>query len=91
MATTSMTIRTDSEVKREAQKLFSALGLDMTSAVNIFLRQAIRQRGLPFEVKLNVPNADTQEALDEVLQMKNNPEMGKAYTDVDVMMKELTA
>lgn len=91
MATTSMTIRTDSEVKREAQKLFSALGLDMTSAVNIFLRQAIRQRGLPFEVKLNVPNADTQEALDEVLQMKNNPEMGKAYTDVDAMMKELTA
>ena len=61
----------------------------MTTAVNIFLRQAIRQRGLPFEVKLDVPNADTLEALEEVRQMKKTPQLGKTYTDVDVMMKEL--
>ena len=89
MATTSMNIRMDSSIKRDAQQIFAELGMDMTTAVNIFLRQAIRQRGLPFEVKLDVPNADTLEALEEVRQMKKNPQLGKTYTDVDVMMKEL--
>lgn len=89
MATTSMNIRMDSSIKRDAQQIFAELGMDMTTAVNIFLRQAIRQRGLPFEVKLDVPNADTLEALEEVRQMKKTPQLGKTYTDVDVMMKEL--
>lgn len=89
MATTSMNIRMDSDIKRDAQQIFAELGMDMTTAVNIFLRQAIRQRGLPFEVKLDAPNADTLEALEEVRQMKKNPHLGKTYTDVDVMMKEL--
>jgi len=89
MATTSMNIRMDSSIKRDAQQIFAELGMDMTTAVNIFLRQAIRQRGLPFEVKLDTPNADTLDALEEVRQMKQNPEFGKTYTDVDVMMKEL--
>ncbi|MDD6181030.1 MAG: type II toxin-antitoxin system RelB/DinJ family antitoxin [Desulfovibrionaceae bacterium] len=91
MPTTSMNIRLDSDLKREAQSLFSALGLDMSSAVNIFLRQALRQRGLPFEVKLDSPNAETLEALEEVRRMKENPALGKTYTDVDAMMKDLTA
>lgn len=89
MATTSMNIRMDSDIKRDAQQIFAELGMDMTTAVNIFLRQAIRQRGLPFEVKLDAPNADTLEALEEVRRMKKNPQLGKTYTDVDVMMKEL--
>lgn len=89
MATTSMNIRMDSGIKRDAQEIFAELGMDMTTAVNIFLRQAIRQRGLPFEVKLDTPNADTLEALEEVRLMKQNPQIGKTYTDVDVMMKEL--
>ena len=50
MPTTSMTIRMDSAVKQQAQELFAALGMDMTTAVNIFLRQAIQRQGLPFEV-----------------------------------------
>ena len=91
MLTTSMNIRLDSDLKREVQSLFSALGLDMTSAVNIFLRQALRQRGLPFDVKLDAPNAETLEALEEVRRMKENPAQGKTYTDVDAMMKDLTA
>ena len=89
MATTSMNIRMDSSIKRDAQQIFAELGMYMTTAVNIFLRQAIRERGLPFEVKLDTPNADTLDALEEVRQMKQNPEFGKTYTDVDVMMKEL--
>ncbi|MCL2873446.1 MAG: type II toxin-antitoxin system RelB/DinJ family antitoxin [Defluviitaleaceae bacterium] len=47
---TNINIRVDSDVKQRAQEVFSALGLDMTSAVNIFLRQAIRKNGIPFEL-----------------------------------------
>ena len=59
MESTNLNIRTDKEVKAQAEKLFDALGLNMTTAVNIFLRQAIRENGIPFEVKLNVPNETT--------------------------------
>ena len=62
MESTNLNIRTDKEVKAQAEKLFDALGLNMTTAVNIFLRQAIRENGIPFEVKLNVPNETTVSA-----------------------------
>ena len=89
MPTVSMNIRMDSAVKKQAQELFSALGMDMTTAVNIFLRQAIQRQGMPFDVVLNRPNAETLEALAEVEEMKKHPEQYKGYTDADAMMKEL--
>ena len=89
MATTSMNIRMDSALKKQAQELFAALGMDMTTAVTIFLRQAIQRQGLPFEVTLKRPNPETVEALAEVQEMKKHPERYKGYTDVDAMMKEL--
>ena len=62
---TNINIRTDADVKANAEKLFEQLGLNMTTAVNIFLRQAIRQGGLPFDVKLDVPNEITAAAIEE--------------------------
>lgn len=56
---TNLNIRTDADVKAAAEQIFSELGLNLSSAVNIFLRQAIRQGGLPFEVKLDIPNETT--------------------------------
>ena len=53
MPNTSMNIRMDSEVKKQAQELFAQFGLDMTTAVNMFLRQSIRQRGIPFALQLD--------------------------------------
>ena len=53
MSNTSMNIRMDSDVKRKAQELFSQFGLDMTTAVNMFLRQSIRQQGIPFALQLD--------------------------------------
>ena len=50
MNVTNINIRVDNDVKKEAQDVFSSLGLDMTTAINIFLRQAIRQRSIPFAV-----------------------------------------
>jgi len=53
MSNTSMNIRMDGEVKRQAQELFAQFGLDMTTAVNMFLRQSIRQQGIPFVLQLD--------------------------------------
>jgi len=53
MSNTSMNIRMDSDVKRHAQELFAQFGLDMTTAVNMFLRQSIRQQGIPFALQLD--------------------------------------
>jgi len=50
MADTNINIRVDNEIKKEAQTLFASLGFDMTTAINIFLRQAIRVRSIPFPI-----------------------------------------
>jgi len=56
MSTTNISIRTDSETKTRAQQIFKTLGLDMTSAVNLFLRQTVSMEALPF-----VPAAKTDQ------------------------------
>lgn len=91
MTTTSMNIRVDSTVKKQAQELFAALGMDMTTAINIFLRQSVQRQGLPFEVTLNRMNSEALEAIAEVQEMKKHPERYKGYADADAMMKELLA
>lgn len=53
MGSTNLNIRTDKNVKEAAEKIFAELGINMTAAVNIFLRQVIRENGIPFSLKLN--------------------------------------
>ncbi len=55
MSSVNLNIRTEKDVKVISEKIFGALGLNMTTAVNMFLRQVIQENGLPFEVKLNAP------------------------------------
>ncbi|AGL00732.1 type II toxin-antitoxin system RelB/DinJ family antitoxin [Desulfoscipio gibsoniae] len=63
--TTNLNIRMDVELKKQAEELFSELGMNMTTAINIFLRQAVRQGSIPFAIKLNDPNAETVAAMKE--------------------------
>jgi len=50
MSMTNINIRVDTDIKQQAQEMFGALGLDMSTAINIFLRQVIQYRGIPFPV-----------------------------------------
>ena len=59
MVKTNLNILTDNTIKNQAQEIFNELGLNMTTAVNMFLRTAIREHGIPFELKLEVPNDTT--------------------------------
>ena len=79
---TNLNIRTDAEIKASAEKIFEQLGLNMSTAVNIFLRQAIRQGGLPFEVKLDIPNEATAAAIREGRAILKDRD-AKGYKDMD--------
>ncbi len=78
MATTNINVRVDSELKQEAEALFNDLGLNMSSAINMFLRSAINYNGIPFEVKRSTSNAETRAVLDEYAEMKKNPNKYKS-------------
>ena len=65
MATTNLNIRTDKDIKDQADAIFNELGLTMTTAINMFLRTTIRENGIPFALKLDVPNEVTAAAIEE--------------------------
>ena len=88
MSTTNLNIRTDRDVKEKAEKIFNELGLNMTSAVNIFLRTAIRERGIPFELKLDVPNETTIAAIEEGRKMASDPSSPR-YSNIDELRDAL--
>lgn len=88
MASTNLNVRTDSEVKEAAERIFEALGLNMTTAVNVFLRQTIRENGLPFELKLDVPNAATAKAIEEGRKLAYDKN-AKGYKSMDELRKAL--
>ena len=87
-ADTSMTIRMNKDVKQEAQQIFSNLGVDMTTAINIFLRQAIYYKGFPFDVRLEIPNAETREAIENA---EKGIGMSRAFSSVSELMEDLNA
>ncbi len=89
MANTNITIRMDEKLKKQAEELFSDLGLSMTTAFIAFTKQAVREQRIPFNISRNVPNAETIAAIDEVEKMKSNPQVYKGYDNVDEMMTEL--
>ena len=76
------------DVKEKAEKIFNELGLNMTSAVNIFLRTAIRERGIPFELKLDVPNETTIAAIEEGRKMASDPSSTR-YSNIDELRDAL--
>ena len=73
MATTNLNIRTEKVVKDQAEKIFNELGLNMTTAINMFLRTAIREHGIPFALKLDVPNDTTAAAIEEGRKLITDP------------------
>jgi len=62
--TVTISIRLDKNVKKESEFLFSELGMNMTTAINVFLRRCLMDKALPFEVGLHRPNAKTAEAIE---------------------------
>ncbi len=83
----NVSFRIDTELKNQADALFQTLGLNMTTAFNMFLRQSVREGRIPFEATINVPNSDTIAAMLETIRLANDPST-KTYSAEDAL-KEL--
>lgn len=88
MATTNISIRIDTDIKAKADELFSELGMNISTAFNIFVRQSIRERRIPFDISLNQPNGETIAAMLEAERIATDPSI-KGYTDLDEMFADL--
>lgn len=86
--TSIINVNVPKDVKEEATALFNNLGLNMSTAINIFLKKAINERGIPFEVKQQ-PNSDLIEALKEVEAMENGTLKKKSYNNVEQMVEDI--
>jgi DNA-damage-inducible protein J len=84
MTTTTIQVRTEDDLKMHAEKVLSALGLDLSSAIRVFLNQVVLRGGLPFEVALPQPNALTLEAISDSYNKRN---IGRA-SSVAAMVEE---
>ena len=88
--TTNLNIRTDKGVKDQAEHVFNELGLTMTSAINLFLKASIREQGIPFSLKLDVPNAATAAAIEERRRIASDPTV-KGYTNMEDLRASASA
>ncbi len=88
MAKVSTSISIDSEVKAQAQELFSEFGMDLSTAVNIFLKQAIYERSIPFTIRRDIPNEVTLKAMDDA---ESGEGMFGPFDTIAEMMEALNA
>lgn len=88
MATVPTQIRIDENLKKQATELFSQLGMDMSSAMNIFLRQCVMRGGLPFEVTLPKYKQDVLDAMEEAMKLSKDPNT-KRYANFSEAMEDI--
>lgn len=86
--TTNINIKTDAELKKQAEELFSELGMNMSTALNIFLRQSVRENRIPFEITREVPNVKTLAAMEDVKTGRN---MSESFSSIEALKKSLDA
>ena len=87
-STTNISIRMDSDLKAQADILFGELGMNLSTAFNIFVRQSLREGRIPFDISLNQPNKETIAAMLEAERIAKDPSV-KGYTDLDELFADL--
>ena len=88
MAQTNVTFRMDEDLKKQAEQLFNDFGMNMTTAFTIFTKAVVRQGKIPFEIAVDIPNAETIQAMEDV---KSNRGMSQKFDSVDELMRNLNA
>ena len=86
--TTNFSVRMDSDIKKQCEAVYGELGINLTTAINVFLRQSLRVGGFPFDVRLKQPNKETIEAMLEAERIARDPSV-KRYSDVEEALKAL--
>lgn len=86
----NISIRMDSELKTKADVLFTELGMNLSTAFNIFVRQLLREGWIPFDISLNQPNNETIAAMLEAERIVKDPSV-KGYANLDELFADLKA
>ncbi len=89
-STTNISIRMDSDLKAQADALFNELGMNLSTAFNIFVRQSLREGRIPFSISLDAPNQETIAALREAERIAKDPSV-KGYDNLDELFADLKA
>lgn len=88
MASTNFSVRMDSDLKRSCELLYGELGLNLTAAINVFLRKSLSVGGFPFDVRMERPNRETVLAMREAERLAHDP-AARRYSDVEEALAEL--
>ena len=88
---TNMSFRVNRDLKRQADELFKALGMNTSVALNMFLTQCVREQSIPFTATTEVPNSRLLEALEEVRQIRKGEISAKAYNNLDELFEDLNS
>lgn len=88
MSTVNLNIRTDKEIKEKAENIFQELGLNMTTAINMFLRTSIRENGIPFDLKIDTVNDETKLAIEEGRKIADDKTI-EGYVSIEELRKAL--
>ena len=88
MAMKNLNIRIDEDLKTKAEDVFSELGMNMTTALTIFLKTSVRYGGIPFELRLDTPNVETAQAIEDV---NNNRGLSQTFDSISEIMGNLNA
>ena len=87
MPMVNLNVRVDEDVKRRAEMICQELGLNLSTAVNVFLRQSVRAGGIPFELRLS-PNEETLSAMRDAQQRR---ELNGPYRNTALLMEALNS
>lgn len=87
--TSAINVNVPTEVKKESNIIFNNLGLNMSTAINMFLKRVIYERGIPFEVKEPRPTNELLDALQELEYMEKHPNEYKSYTNIEDLKRDL--
>ena len=88
MTPVSTNIKIDPDLKKESQILFEQLGLNLSTAINMFLRQSVREQAIPFRVGNPVPNSETLKAIEDA---RKGIGLSRGFSSVAELMEDLNA
>lgn len=89
MSTANVSIRMDADLKKQAETMLADMGLNMTTAMNMFLRQVVRQGRIPFEIATDIPNGETLAAMKEIDDMICGKIKAKQYKSTKELFEDL--
>ena len=88
MATTTVSFRTDTDLRKKADIFFETVGMTMSTAINLYLRKIVMEQRIPFEISVPAMSRESLEALREAEELRK-PGVGKAFKNVDELRKDL--